>query len=296
MNTPELQNETKWVRTAQISKAAMTQQIARQSLLFLEIGEFRLRFYCELDGQCIWLEDFTSEVFLSPSTVLENLRLLAFDHPVLSLTGWKSVTILVNSEAFTLIPDALFRKEYVSRYLQLTLGHPVLPYNKPLYQQLTKQGCVCIFQLPQSWWDFFQDHFALQQVSYAHLSSTLIAGAEGETNSPEPQVSIYLQEGHFFIIVFERGELTLCNRYRFQNSEESTFFVLSCLNELALLPEGVSVTLSGETTPFSGFYAELSRFLPHIKFARKPVQLTYPDAFEDLADHRYYALLHATNL
>lgn len=296
MSTPGLQSDTKWVRTAQISTGAITQQIAHQSILNLEIGESRLRFYCEFDNQCIWLEDFSSDTLLSNATVLENLKLLVFDHPVLSMIGWKSINIVVNSEAFTLIPETLFRKEYVGRYLQLTLGHPVLPANKPLFQVLSKQGCVCVFQIPHIWWDFFLDHFALQQLNFAHLSSTLIAGSEEQLEGSNPEINLYVQEGLFFAVAFEKGKLVLCNRYRFQNPEEATFFVLSCLNELAFLPEGVLVTISGETTPFSGFYAELSRFLPHIRFAKKPRKLSYPYAFEDLADHRYFALLNSTNL
>lgn len=293
MSTPRLQTETKWQRTALASKSGLTQQIAHQSTLHLEIGEFRLRLFCEYQNQCIWLEDFTSDVFLSDDDVLENLKLLAFDHPVLSVTNWKAIYIVVNLEAFTLVPEALFRKEYVARYLQLTLGHGVLPANKPLFEHLPHPNCYCIFQIPQSWWNFFQDHFALQQLTFSHISSTLIAGALLPAENEKPQLLVYVQEGHLYAVVSEKAQLLLCNRYRFQNAEEATFFVLSCLNELDFLPEGVVVTLSGETTPFSGLYAELSRFLPGIRFARKPTRLTYPEVFDDLPDHRYFALLHS---
>lgn len=297
MSTPELQNETKWVRTAQISKGSITPQIARQSTLHLEMGEFRLRFFCEYQNECIWLEDYTSDVFLSNEAVLENLRLLAFDHPVLSITSWKAITILLNSEVFTLIPEELFRKEYTSRYLQLTMGHPVLPGYKPLFQHLKKMDSVCIFQIPQSWWDFFQDHFALQQINYVHIAGALIEGCRLHMEPVEqPQLFLYFQEGYFFAAAFERAKLILCNRFRFKIPEEATFFVLSSLNGLSILPEGVIVHLSGEITPFSGTYGEMSRFLPYLKFCRKPTSLLYPDAFEDLPDHRYFVLLNSVNL
>lgn len=295
MNTAKIPNETKWVRTALVSKSPLTQQMAYQSVLNLEIGELRLRFYCEYNQQCLWLEDYTSDVFLSDDEVLENLRLLVFDHPVLSLTGWKAINILVNSDCFTLVPEALFRKEYTPRYLQLTLGHAVLPVRKTLFQHLPRFGCYHVFEMPLAWWEFFRDQFALQQLTFSHLSGALLTGAAGSPGDLAPRMDIYVQEGYFFATVFEKGKLILCNRYRFQNPEEATFFILSCLNELDYLPEGVRLTLSGETTPFSGLFAELSRFLPHIGFARKPEHLTYPDAFDDLADHRYFALLNANS-
>lgn len=280
---------------------AITQQVAYQSTLNLEIGELRFRFFCESGGNCIWLEDFASDVFLSDAEVLENLRLLVFDHQVLSLTGWKKINVLVNTDAFTLVPEALFRKEYTSRYLQLSLGHPVLGTNKALFQALPAFGCCNVFQVPSAWREFFQDQYALQDITFSHVTSALMSGYShtGHSHSSEeygPRINIHVQEGFFFIVVFEREKLVLCNRYRFQNPEEATFFLLSCLNKLDYLPEGVHITLSGETTPFSGLFAELSRFVPHIRFARRPAHLQYPDAFYDLADHRYFALLHAGSI
>ena len=291
--TANIKKGTKWVKTASISGSSITQSIAYQSTLNLEIGELRFRFFCETDGRCVWLEDFASDVFLSNAEVLENLRLLFFDHQILSLTGWKKINVLVNSDAFTLIPKALFRKEYTSRYLQLTLGHPVLGTNKPLSQAIPAFGCYCVFQVPSTWRDFFQEQYPLQDIRFSHITNALITGASSADEATDPRVHIHVQEGFLFIVVFEREKLILCNRYRYQNPEEATFFILSCLNKLDYLPEGVRITLSGETTPFSSLFAELSRFLPHICFACKPQFLQYPDAFQDLADHRYFALLYA---
>ncbi len=276
-----------------MSGGNINQQIAYQSTLNLEIGELRFRFFCENGGQCIWLEDFASDVFLSHTEVLENLRLLVFDHPVLSLTGWKKINVLVNSDAFTLVPELLFRKEYASRYLQLTLGHPVLGTNKTLFQALPSLGCHNVFQMPSAWREFFQEQYALQDITFSHITNALIAGCSLSGEGQDPRFHIHVHEGFLFVVVFEREKLILCNRYRFQNPEEATFFVLSCLNKLDYLPEGVRVTLSGETTPFSGLFAELSHFIPHIRFAGRPAHLQYPEAFYDLADHRYFALLHA---
>jgi len=291
--TANIQNGTRWLRTAFVSGSAISQQVAYQSTLNLEIGELRFRFFCETGGRCIWFEDFASDVFLSSAEVLENLRLLVFDHQVLSLTGWKKINVLVNSDAFTLVPEELFRKEYTSRYLQLTLGHPVLGTNKTLSRALPAFGCYSVFQMPSAWREFFQEQYALQDITFSHITDALIAGCayHGGTNGGS-RIHIHVQEGFLFIVVSEREKLILCNRYRFQNPEEATFFVLSCLNKLDYLPEGLHVTLSGETTPFSSLFAELSRFLPHIRFAKRPVHLQYPEAFDDLADHRYFALLH----
>lgn len=272
---------------------AISQQVAYQSTLNLEIGELRFRFFCETGGRCIWLEDFASDVFLSNTQVLENLRLLVFNHQVLSLTGWKKINVLVNSEAFTLVPELLFRKEYTSRYLQLTLGHPVLGTNKTLSQALPSFGCYNVFEMPSAWREFFQEQYALQDITFSHVTSALMAGCSNSGEGHGSRVHIHVQEGFLFLVVFEREKLILCNRYHFQNPEEATFFVLSCLNKLDYLPEGIHVTLSGETTPFSGLFAELSRFIPHIRFAKRPVHLQYPEAFYDLADHRYFALFHA---
>lgn len=297
LSNTNLKSGTKWVRTALVSRGGLTQALAYHSYLHIEISEFRLRFFVAQAGECVWLEDYASDMFLTPHQVLENLKLLVFDHPVLALTGWKAIHITVSTDGFTLIPDSLFRKEYAARYLQLTQGHPVLATNKALHEHLPALGMYSVFQMPAEWWNFFQDHFALQPLFFSHICTPLLLGALRKTDaSKDTQVFLQFQEGFFIALVLEKKKLQFCNRFRFHNPEEATFFVLSFLNELNYLPEGVELCLSGETTPFSGVFGELARFLPHIFFAKKPRQLAYPDEFEDLADHRYFALLNCYEL
>lgn len=292
MNTPGIVNETKWIRTTQLSEGSLTEQSAYQSTLNIEISEFRFRFYCESNSKCIWLEDYSSDVFLTDTEVLESLQLLVFNHPVLSLSGWKAINIMVGSGAFTLIPEVVFRKEYASRYLQLTQGHPALPASKTNVQLLAALNCYNVYEMPQIWWDFFRDRFALRDLTFSHITSVLALNPPADTTTTRsPLVHACIRENHFIASVFEGGRLILCNRFRFQNAEEATFFYLSCLNELDFLSEGVRLVLSGEITPFSKLYSELSKFTRDISFAKKPEHLTYPSAFDDLPDHRYFALL-----
>lgn len=292
MSTTGTATPTKWKRTTQVSEGIMTEQSAYHSTLIIEITEFRFRFFCENAGKCIWLEDYASDVYLTDAEVLENLKLLFFNHPVLSLTNWQAIHVMVSFGAFTLIPEEVFRKEYAARYLELTQGHPVLPSAKTIAQHIPRWNCYNVFEMPQIWWDFFRDQFTLRDLSFSHISSILVSTPPVSLDY-QPMVHVCVQEQHFIATIFEGNQLILCNRFKYQNPEEATFFYLSCLNELGYLTQGVKLVFSGEITPFSKFYTELSKFAPEISFVKKPEHLNYPSAFEDLADHRYFALLNA---
>jgi len=293
LSTTGIANETKWKRTALLSEGTLTEQSALQATLTIEITEFRFRFYCESNGNCIWLEDYASDMHLTDTEVHENLKLLFFNHPVLSLTNWKAIHVMIGFGAFTLIPTEVFRKEYASRYLQLTQGHAPLSSRKVLSQHIASWDCYNVFEMPLIWWDFFRDQFALRDLTFSHVTSVLTGNPPLPLESREPLIHLCVQERHFVATIFESGRLIFCNRFHYQHPEEATFFYLSCLNELGLLAQAVKLVFSGEITPFSKFYGELSKFTRDISFARKPGHLKYPAAFDDLADHRYFTLLNA---
>ncbi len=248
----------------------------------------------EQTQQCIWLEDYASDTFLSTDQVLDHIRLLLFDHPVLSYHEWKGIKVLINSYAFTLIPERLFRKEYVTEYLRLALGRPLLPTEKVLVHPLPDQKAFNVFSVPVSWWEFFQEYFGLQTVAFFPTSGAVIKGA-GDRPADRRLIA-NVEEAYLTLVLFQKDQLLFCNKFRYANGQEATFFVLSCLNQLNYLPEEVCLVLNGEITPFSEMYTELSRFLPDIRFGSRLESLTFIPEFEDLADHRYFGLLNLIRL
>ena len=264
--------------------------------LCIEIDESRFRFcFIEADSmRCLWLEDYAFDTFLNEEEYLEKLKNIAAEHQHLLSDQWRDVRVAVNTPDFTLIPLSLFRREYAGEYLQLATGHAKLPDDRILTHLLPFVNSYTIFTIPNQWSDWLLGLFPLQNIEFYHLSSPLIIGTiVSHQEHDEPKLLTVHMEGNFFTLIYsDQRQLKFCNRFPYQNPLELTYLVLFSLNQLEVLPDEVKVKLYGEITPYADVYAELAKFLPDLKFGKNPTTLTYTEGFEDIPEHRYFALLN----
>ncbi len=264
--------------------------------LCLEIDATRFRF-CIIEGksiECQWLEDYAFDTFLNESEYLEKLKTIVGEHPFLTSDQWKDVRVSVNTDAFTLVPVSLFRKEYAADYLKLATGTPLQAQDRLFSQRLPYVNAQVIFTVPVRWADWLLELFPLQEVSFYHLTSALVMGAIVSHSEYEQSrlLTVHIENNHFTIVYTQDKDLQLCNRFQYRNALEMTYLVLFSMNQLQILPDDTHVRLYGEVTPFSEIYTELARFLPNLRFGKNPSTIRYIEAFEDLPEHRYFGLLN----
>lgn len=264
--------------------------------LCIEIDATRFRF-CVVKSEtleCQWLEDYAFDTFLNEGEYLAKVKTIVSEHPFLTSDQWKDVRVAVNTDAFTLVPVSLFRREYAADYLKLATGTPLQSHDRVFSQQLPYVNAQVIFTVPVRWADWLLGLFPLQNVSFYHLASALVIGAVVSHSEYDQSrlLTVHIENNHFSIIYTQDKALQLCNRFPYRNALELTYLVLFCMNQLQILPDDTHVRLYGEVTPFSDVYTELARFLPHLRFGRNPSTIRYIEAFEDIPEHRYFGLLN----
>lgn len=296
MSTPIRSSESAQSLTVSVADPAFGIHDTQHAMLCIEIDEFRFRF-CAVQKDSLrvrWLEDYASDVFLDEESLLDRIRKITATHPFFSSNDWQQVRVAVNSSFFTHVPASLFRKEYIPDYLRLVMGHAPSPAETLLQHELPAIEAQSVFTIPTSWYDFLLEVFPLIQVDFYHVTGPLVVGAlmsQGEIQA-DSIASIYVEEGFVTVIVTEKNKLLFCNRFAVQNTQELSYLVLFSLNQLGLMLESVTMVLYGEVTAFSEAYQELSKFVPKLIFGNRPAKLSYINEFEDILDHRYFALFN----
>ena len=267
-----------------------------QCTLCIEIDESRFRFcFIQSDSmRCLWLEDYAFDTFLNEDEYLGKLKSIAQHHPHLLSDQWKDVRVAVNTHDFTLIPVSLFRREYAGDYLQLATGHDSSENDRVLSHLVPYVNAQTIFTIPNQWSDWLLGLFPLQHIEFYHLTSPMVIGTVVSHNEYQEKklLTVHMEENHFTLIYSDEKQLKFCNRFPYQNPLELTYLVLFSMNQLEVLPDEVKVKLYGEITPYSDVYTELAKFLPSLRFGKKPTTLAYTEGFEDIPEHRYFALLN----
>lgn len=264
--------------------------------LCIEIDESRFRFcFVRADSmRCVWLEDYAFDTFLNEEQYLEKLRTIVREHPHLLSDQWKDIRVAVNTKDFTMIPVSLFRREYASSYLKMATGHESSAKDRVLTYLLPYVNAQTIFTIPNRWSDWLLGLYPLQTIDFYHLTSPLVMGTIVSHSEYEDKklLTVHMEENYFTLIYSDERELRFCNRFPYQNPLELTYLVLFSMNQLEVLPDEVKVKLYGEITPYSDVYVELAKFLPSLRFGKKPTTLSYTESFEDIPEHRYFALLN----
>lgn len=267
-----------------------------QCTLCIEIDESRFRFcFIQADSmRCQWLEDYAFDTFLNEEEYLGKLKSIAQEHPYLLSDQWKDVRVAVNTHDFTLIPVSLFRREYASDYLQLATGHRLSEKDRVLSHLIPYVNAQTIFTIPNQWSDWLLGLFPLQPIEFYHLSIPMAIGTVVSHSEYQEKklITVHMEENHFTLIYSDDKQLKFCNRFPYQSPLELTYLVLFSMNQLEVLPDEVKVKLYGEITFYSDVYTELAKFLPSLRFGKKPTTLSYTEGFEDIPEHRYFALLN----
>jgi len=269
---------------------------ARAYQLCLDVGKDRLRL-CVAEPPvsgpgptaCCWLEEYTFPTLVTDFPVLPALKALAQKHPVLQAQGWKHIVVSVNTPSFTLVPQALFRREYAAHYLQLPRGS-ALPATEQTHSYAhPDEGFQSVFNLDIRLQDWLAAAFPLQPLTVLHQTSMLLH-ASREVGTAGATLVLYFEDEYVTLVFRHEGALRFCNKFAYKHASDLVYYVLFVMGELKAQPEQVDVRLYGEITPFADSYGLLARFLPRLSFGTRPADLALSEPFEELPEHRHAAL------
>ncbi len=264
--------------------------------LFLELNAGSLRL-CVINIQqdkCICIEDYSFSSLFSDVPLVDSLHELYKQHSFLSLNRWKELFISFNSPSFTFIPDELFRKEYLSNYLQIVKGREINENSQILSSNVEIIGAKNVFSVEKNLWEWLLSVYSLHTPKIKHQVDAVIKATIQQPLLPNCQVSVglHFQNTEVTIVVVKNKQLQLCNKFLYKVASDMVYFVLFVLKNLNISPEEADIKLYGEITLYADGYEALTRFLPNLAFGQLPTTMSFSKVFEDLPEHRYSSLLN----
>ncbi|MBX9852797.1 MAG: DUF3822 family protein [Cytophagaceae bacterium] len=256
--------------------------------LQISIDLFRICITDSTNNRCLLVEDYQFPGLRQVSQLTEQLELIYDDHTLLQAGYWKSIKLCIKNKHFSLIPNALFDKEYLNEYLKLNSAiHPQQVY----YHKQSTMDAVNIFAAEKELVEWFNFKYPQKAIKVIHYTSPFIEGIMiNESGKEDRSVYIVAEKDYMAIIVKHNRKLEFCNNFNYKTPEDFLYFVMFVFDQLKLNPEINQVTLWGEINTDSPVYNKLYKYIRNITFGNKPASLSFGYQFDEVFDHKYYDL------
>ncbi len=198
-----------------------------------------------------------------------------------------SVTIIVVSQKFTLVPKKFYDDSLIEQYSELNFT--ASEQESIINYESEKNDVVVLFPIEQTIWTLCRSAFKEQNyISYVPQVAPLLE-ANCKTRKEKLCISI---ENNFFTAMYIKGkELHFCNSFRFANVNDFTFFVMNIFDKLHLDTINTPVELSGIIGEKSPYFSALQVFIKNLSIAKSedfpekfPYMLFYNHSNVDLCE------------
>lgn len=277
--------------------AALTPAAVGASNLTLELhpNYLRVAVVDARSAQRRLLEEFTLSGPTADGPSLHDVRDVVNGYDLLARNFWHSVRVLLDHQSFTLVPDALFRKEYAVRYLELARG-TALVGEKVYFNRHPGWNAVTVFSLPARLDDYLQSVYPFEKLRMFHQVDALLALAlEGRPPGGRHLIA-FLETGSVCLVYLDAGRLVYANRFAFRTLNDLVYYLLFVLEELSIAPGDLDVHAWGQIEPDDETHRTLREHLPrlHVGDLRSSIALAGP--FADISAHRYAGLFRIASL
>jgi hypothetical protein len=158
-----------------------------------------------------------------------------------SLPGFESVSLVVITDTYTLIPAILFDADRAKDFLQLQ--HPALTEtSQVLHTYYQHAGSMLIYAFDKQAIKAVQSVFP--QINIKHHLHQLIEANQDATGE---QLSLWLRPGKVDCLASRGNSIQLLNSYPFQTEEDIVYHVLNMLHHLHFKHETIQITIYRET-------------------------------------------------
>lgn len=220
----------------------------------LQSGHLSIRF--RTDGFSLLLEDsnykpvilnhFSREPHLSLAGHIQACEEWLNTHTLLDQFKGET-TIVVESQAATLVPKKLFAKEHQSYYLEQT--NAIAANETVRRRKIKNRPFVLLFAVNKLIMEFAEGFRS--KVRITHPAECLLSAADQVDASVHQRgfLLIETQEHMLEILAIQNDDLLLSNRYKIKNQDEIIYHTINTLKQLDLDLKNIPVYLSGRHKP-----------------------------------------------
>ncbi len=233
--------------------------------LSIQLSLSGLSFCIKKLNTIVYLKEVIFDKQLNPLAVLNELKDLFRTETALNNT-FSNVVIIHDNELATLVPSALFDKNYLTDYLKF--NSKILKSDFIAYDAITENNSVNVYVPYVNINNFIYDKFGA--FTYKHVSTVLIASIlKIEVNCNETKVYINVSSKHFEIVVLDKNKLLLANYFKYSTKEDFIYYTLFTIEQLKLNTETLSLRFLGAITLDDPIYKIAYKYIRNVGFGKR---------------------------
>lgn len=205
---------------------------------------------------------------------------------------YKSVTAIVASEFFTIVPQALFEASAAESILRFNTN---LNFEATiLSNQINSVESTVIQAVPVNLKKGLEKIFGEIKLMH-HTEPLIIESMTQFKNSNESTLLAHIQNGHFELMAIANHKMIFFNSFKFVTTEDVAYYTLLVCETLKLNPEEITLKLCGEIEKKSAIYALLYKYIRNIEFLNSNRTYNYTGGFSPLPSHFFFNLINTAH-
>ena len=234
--------------------------------LSVQISLTGLSFFVEdrSDQSVLYAEETSFETAPSPEEILGVIQEY-FQRETSLKSSFDSVVLIYATPLYTLIPQGLFDRDKASEYLKFNAK--ILPTDYIAVDKVSVHDSVVVYVPYVNINNYFFDKFG--SFSYYHGITLLLTQCIKEARyEQQPKVIVQLMATSFDLLVFDQGNLILCNTYTYQTSEDFLYYLLFAFEQLQLNPDTIPTELIAPISETDERYELAYRYIRNISIKK----------------------------
>ena len=232
----------------------------------------------------IAMESYSSDDLTNGKDLFDALeKILVFNK--LNGKKFQSVTCVLGTRDYALIPDELFGEEKSSRYLDFL--HSIQPNSQIINDRLDANECIGIYSITSHLIGKIKELWP--EAKIVHESSVFLSHVSEIAKSKKmTRVYLYVKNRNFDMAVFKEGNLTFFNNFKFNTKDDFLYFLMFAIEQQKMSAEGTTVCVSGMISSNSEILRLCERYIKDIRFIENGNSIQVSEALKEIPSQYYY--------
>lgn len=234
-----------------------------------------------------FLKKFPTSTKKTPFQILDKLQILFKEQEQFN-QKFDNVTIVYVNEISTVVPNALFKEEFLADYLKF--NSKILKTDFISYDEIKAINAVNVYVPYVNINNYIYDRFG--SFTYKHFSTVLIENLQKiETSKTDQKIYINVNSSHFEIISFRNNDLIFYNTFEYSTKEDFIYYLLFTIEQLNLNPEILELIFLGEINITDDLYKIAYKYIRNVSFGKHLKDYNYKDT--TIPIHYNFTLLNS---
>ncbi|WP_419241330.1 DUF3822 family protein [Cardinium endosymbiont of Nabis limbatus] len=229
--------------------------------LSINIGHGLIKVCCieHATQECLLLGIYALPLDKNHPSYIKSLEQFYNQDFFLIKKNWRSVTLSISNQKFTLLPHLLLSTKDLLSYMHVACG--VDPNDEVISFTHLLAKISVVFSENAAVLDWFRKRYTGSNFHIIHQANAIIEGCQVEC-LPKTELFVWLTEDYLYIVVYNKGKLSYCNLFTYTTSDDFLSYLSAVIQVMRLEPTSCALLVGGSIEKKSLAYRQLKAYIP----------------------------------